>query len=108
MRQPSPLQEAFLRFDQRMDRFRQRIAQWLNTKAVAIPLRGLRLIFMCYTVISVMVFSFILFDGSEILNGPSNQEIQAHPDIFRRYGLSHTPLTSPKSDSSKKSINLLK
>jgi hypothetical protein len=104
MRRHSSLQEAFLRVDQRIDHFKQRLARWLNLKVVAIPLRALRFIFLCYTVLSVMVFSFILFDGDELLKGPSIQEIRARPDIFRRYGLNHLPVIPPESDSSKKSI----
>jgi hypothetical protein len=108
MRQPSSLQEAFLRFDQRMDHIRERLARWLNTKAVAIPLRGLRLIFLCYTVISVMVFSFILLDGDEIFNGPSPQEIRAHPAFIKRYGLNQLPAIPTNSDSLMKSSNFQK
>jgi hypothetical protein len=108
MRQPSSLHQAFLRFDQRMEHVKQRLARWLNTKAVAIPLRGLRLIFSCYTVISVMVFSLILFDGDEIFNGPSPQEIRAHPAIFKRYGFEQLRATPAKIDSLNKSINLSK
>jgi hypothetical protein len=81
MRQPSSLQEAFFRFDQRIDRFKQCVARWLNTKVVAIPLRGLRFIFLCYTVISLMVFSFILFDGDEIFSGLTPQQTPVPPAI---------------------------
>jgi hypothetical protein len=62
--------ENLQRFIEGVDDFKQRIAEWLNRKAVAIPLRVVRIIFICYIIISVFVFTFLLFYGDEILQAP--------------------------------------
>jgi hypothetical protein len=52
--------ENFQRFIEGVDDFKQRIAEWLNRKAVTIPLRALRIIFMIYAAISILIFTYIL------------------------------------------------
>jgi hypothetical protein len=52
--------ENFQHFAERIDDFKERLAEWLNRKVVAIPLRVLRVIFMMYAAISILIFTYIL------------------------------------------------